>query len=277
MQFDLKSFITNASEVFHLARVTLRSKRDIQMHTHDYAEIFWIEDGEGYHLINGEKIKIEPGYLCTVRPDDEHTFMAKSAMNGLTVTNLAFKRSTLDYFKDRYFKNTNLYFWSLNHLPFSLRIPKEELCLLSGKADHLFNQPKNNINLDRFLLFIFELIEPNCNSYNEEMPYWLHNAIENYNSPANFQNGVEGFLSLTNKSNDHTNRMLKKYTGKTLTETVNNEKIKYAARMLLMTDASIKAIASDCGYGNIGYFYKVFKMNFKISPKDYRICNRRIM
>jgi len=55
MKFNLDSFLTDSKEVFHLARVTLRSKGDIEMHTHDYAEIFWIEEGEGFHLINGDE------------------------------------------------------------------------------------------------------------------------------------------------------------------------------------------------------------------------------
>lgn len=277
MKFNLESFLVDSNEVFHLARITLRSKGDIQMHTHDYAEIFWIEEGEGFHLINGENVKISPGYLCTVRPGDEHTFIANSRVKGLTITNLAFKSSTLDYFQNRYFPDTNLYFWSKSHLPFSFRVPKEELNLLSGKADHVINQQKNNIHLDRLLLFIFEIIEPSYEDFDPDMPYWLQLALENYNSPALFKKGVDGFLSLTNKSLDHCNRIIKKYTGKTLTDTINGAKIKYAARLLVMTDASVKTIASDCGYGNIGYFYRVFKANFKMSPKDYRIYNKRII
>jgi len=277
MKFNLDSFLSNSEEVFHLARVTLRSKGDIEMHTHDYAEIFWIEEGEGYHLINGEKVKIFPGYLCTLRPEDKHTFIAKSTAKGLTITNLAFKSTTLDYYRDRYFPETNLYFWSKSHLPFSFRIPAEELSLLCRKADQVINQSRGNIQLDRLLLFIFEIIEPSHKSYDNEMPYWLQSALENYNSPAVFIQGIEGFLSLTNKSIDHTNRIIKKYTGKTLTETINLSKIKYAARLLIMTDASVKTIASDCGYGNMGYFYRVFKAHYKMSPKDYRIHNKRIV
>jgi len=170
-----------------------------------------------------------------------------------------------------------LYFWSKSYLPFSFRIPADELSLLRRKADQVINQTKNNIHLDRLVLFIFEIIEPSNQSFDNEMPYWLQSALENYNSPAVFKQGVDGFLSLTNKSIDHTNRMVKKHTGKTLTEAINLAKIKYAARLLIMTDASVKTIASDCGYSNIGYFYRVFKAYFKMSPKDYRIFNKRII
>nr|WP_320120195.1 AraC family transcriptional regulator [uncultured Marinifilum sp.] len=277
MKFNIESFFADPKDVFHLARVTLRSKVDIQMHTHNYAEVFWIEEGEGYHLINGEKVKVFPGYFCMIRPDDTHAFMAKSAAKGLTITNLAFCSSTLKYFRERYFSNSNLYFWSNSHLPFTYRIPKEELSLLSTKADHVINQTKNNIHLDRLLLFIFEIIEPANEIYDREMPYWLQSALEKYNSPAVFKKGVDGFLLLANKSLDHCNRILKKHKGKTLTETINEAKIKYAAKLLVMTDASVKTIAFDCGYSNIGYFYRVFKAHFKMSPKNYRVHNKRII
>ena len=213
MKFSLESFTADVKDVFHLARITLRSKEDIQMHTHDYAEIFWIEEGEGFHLINGEKVKISPGYLCMVRPDDEHTFMAKSAKQGLTITNLAFYQNTLAYLRSRYFPDTNLYFWSESHLPFSFRMSEDDLKLLSNKADQVINQTKTNIHLDRFLLFIFEIIEPSHEDMNLDMPYWMQSALENYNSPFVFKQGVAGFLSLANKSLDHCNRILKKYTG----------------------------------------------------------------
>ncbi|WP_372754114.1 helix-turn-helix domain-containing protein [Labilibaculum sp.] len=277
MKFYLDSFLADPKEAFHLARITLHSNGDLHMHTHDYAEIFWIEEGEGFHLINGDKINISPGYLCTIRPKDKHTFIAKSAIKGLTITNLAFKTSTLDYFRSRYFADTNFYFWNKSHLPFSFRIPKDELSLLSGKVDRMINQTKNNIHLDRLLLIIFEILEPSYESLDSEMPYWLKSALENYNSPVMFKQGVDGFLSLTNRSLDHCNRILKKNTGKTLTDTMNQAKIKYAAQLLVMTDSSVKIIASDCGFGNIGYFYRVFKQHFNMSPRNYRIYNKRII
>ncbi|BAX81393.1 AraC family transcriptional regulator [Labilibaculum antarcticum] len=277
MQFNLESFLANTKDVFHLSRITLRSKSDIQMHTHDYAEIFWIEEGEGFHLINGDKIKISPGYLCTVRATDKHTFIAKTAKQGITISNLAFHQDTLEYLKNRYFLNTNLYFWSESQLPFSMRMDEEGLKLLRNKANQVITQSKNNIHLDQFLLFIFEIITPIGGNENSLIPYWMQASLEKYNSPLYFKQGVEGFLSLTNRSLDHCNRILKKGTGKTLTETLNLAKITYAARLLIMTDASIKAIVSDCGFNNMGYFYRVFKSQFNMSPKDYRVSNKKII
>jgi len=277
MKFTLDTFTSGSFESFHLARITLRSKEDIKMHTHDYAEIFWIEEGDGFHLINGEKIKVFPGYMCMVRPNDKHAFKAKSVKYGLTVTNLAFHMETLSYFQNRYFPNTKLYFWSESHLPFTYSLSEESLKLIRNKVDQVMNQLNNNINLDRFLLFIFGIIQPSHENMNANMPYWMQSALEKYNSPFHFKQGVEGFLALTNRSLDHCNRILKKNTSKTLTETINEAKIKYAGKLLVMTNASIKTIASDCGFGNMGYFYKIFKFNFKMSPKDYRVSYKKII
>jgi mannose-6-phosphate isomerase-like protein (cupin superfamily) len=75
---EVQSFFFNDfvrdDEVLHLARVTIYSRRDISLHKHDFAEIFWVENGHGTHLVNGREIKLEPGDLVMIRPDDEHTF-----------------------------------------------------------------------------------------------------------------------------------------------------------------------------------------------------------
>lgn len=56
--FLLSDFISE-NEVFHIARVTLTSRQDLSYHSHNYAELLWIESGEGIHHINGYNIHIK--------------------------------------------------------------------------------------------------------------------------------------------------------------------------------------------------------------------------
>ena len=51
--FKLSDFVIG-DEKFHLATTTITSGTDLKIHNHDYAEIFWIKDGEGLHVINGK-------------------------------------------------------------------------------------------------------------------------------------------------------------------------------------------------------------------------------
>src|SRR6202012_4039147 len=98
-RFLLRQFI-NEDDSFHIARGTIHSRYDLSLDTHDYAEIFWIENGTGYHIINGQKVPLKPGNLVMIRPDDDHTFTSSTA--GLTVMNLAFSADILDYLRERY-------------------------------------------------------------------------------------------------------------------------------------------------------------------------------
>lgn len=107
--FKLSNFVTE-KESFHVARTTITSGTDLKLHSHDYAEIFWIKDGDGQHLINGEEIKVSEGYICMIRPEDKHTFKPNSNSGGLTITNIAFSKENLDYLKNRYFENVNSLF-----------------------------------------------------------------------------------------------------------------------------------------------------------------------
>lgn len=87
--FELSSFL-HPGETFHLARVNIISRQDLSFHTHDYAELLWIEKGSGYHLVNGERLRIGPGDLIMIRPQDAHTYAASTKGGGITLITLRF-------------------------------------------------------------------------------------------------------------------------------------------------------------------------------------------
>lgn len=77
-QFKLSYFLS-ANEVFHIARVNITSSQDLSLHTHDYAEILWIEKGTGYHHVNGRQVRLSAGDMVMIRPRDCHTFRRRGA------------------------------------------------------------------------------------------------------------------------------------------------------------------------------------------------------
>ena len=68
------SYFLSANEKFHIARVNITSSQDLSLHSHDYAEILWVEKGTGIHHVNGHQFRLSPGDLIMVRPKDRHTF-----------------------------------------------------------------------------------------------------------------------------------------------------------------------------------------------------------
>lgn len=76
--------------------------------------------------------------------------------------------------------------------------------------------------------------------------------------------------SLVNMSHVSFNRFMKKRTGKTFVEYVNDVRIGYAAIRLLEKDNSISEIAFNCGFNNIANFNRVFKNLKKCTPSQYK-------
>ncbi len=75
---------------------------------------------------------------------------------------------------------------------------------------------------------------------------------------------------LAHMSESTLRRLFKDYTGKTLGDYLREMRMVTAARMLLLTDASISTIATESGYADANYFARVFKKVFGISPVAYR-------
>lgn len=274
--FKLETFLSDQQETFHIARTTISSKNDLVYHTHDYAEVFWIEKGEGIHLINQQELPIKSGTFYLIRPKDCHTFKVKGIGNNLVITNVAFARSNLDYYQPRYFPGQDKLFWSKEKIPFSFHLEQDQLHDLSVMADRLLTQPRDFLHLDYILLHIFRLLT-RVSTELRHLPHWLAYALDHFNRPDQFQQGLPAFVALTGRSIDHVNRTLQHHLQQTLTETINKAKLEYARHQLIMTNAPIKSISANCGYDNLSYFHRIFKKQYGLSPKNYRRINHNFL
>lgn len=272
--FRLNDFLEN-EEVFHLARTTINSQKDLIYHHHDYVEIFWIKEGSGKHLVNGQEIPIQQGSLWMIRPEDRHTFKMAAKSTGLVITNIAFAKDDLNYFRNRYFKDSYTYFWETGEIPFHTVLNREQLSDISNLSDNLLIKERSYLHLDHVLLHIFEMLTEENFNY-EAFPHWLSHALKQYSTPKYFNSGVPGFVKLTGRSADHVNRVIKSYMRQTLTETINKLRLEFASKQLALTNTPIKIITAECGYASLSYFHRLFKSKYGISPKEYRERNKKV-
>ena len=66
-------------------------------------------------------------------------------------------------------------------------------------------------------------------------------------------------------------RKIKKLSGHTYTELLQEKRLSRAAFLLKGTTRNIEDIARSVGYDNISYFHRLFKAQFHCSPRQYRI------
>lgn len=65
-------------------------------------------------------------------------------------------------------------------------------------------------------------------------------------------------------------RFIKKSTGKTFIDSLNEIRLGRATRLLIDTNQTIAEIAYGCGFNNISNFNRIFKRKKNCTPKEFR-------
>jgi two-component system response regulator YesN len=71
-------------------------------------------------------------------------------------------------------------------------------------------------------------------------------------------------------STAHLSRMFKKQTGRNFSDYVTEKRLEHVCHLIVTTDMKISDIVSTMGYQNINYFNKIFKLQYNITPTQYR-------
>lgn len=105
---------------------------------------------------------------------------------------------------------------------------------------------------------------------NSEMPSWLSELLLNMSKIENLQEGYERMCELAPCSPSHLCRLMKQISGKTPTQYINQERLKYAVYLLAQIDREILDICECCGFSNVSHFYHLFREQFGVSPAKFR-------
>ncbi|WP_210488164.1 AraC family transcriptional regulator [Rufibacter aurantiacus] len=65
-------------------------------------------------------------------------------------------------------------------------------------------------------------------------------------------------------------RFIKKRTGKTFIESLNEIRLGHASRMLIDTTETISEVSFKCGFNNLSYFNRIFRRKNGCTPKEFR-------
>lgn len=257
-----------SATLFHVEHCPLARIRDQAMHTHDFAEVFWVSRGAVRHLINGNEQTMLTGDLCMIRPErDRHQIANRSP--DFTILNTAFPRLILDDIRVRY--NLADDFWGgSDSLPGLYHLTAAELEWLNAAGMELKHAPQERIRIDRFLLNLLGSTGKTITDPYRACPDWLRQACELIHQPENLQAGVKAFFAIAGRAPEHVARTLKQRTGKTPTEVIVEARLAHAASLLTNSEAKILEVALDCGFTSLSYFYKVFQKGFGMTPRRYR-------
>lgn len=265
-----------AHQWLYVARFRLTARDRLTTHTHDFAEVFWVEDGAGVHLLDRDAHELRTGDVVGVLPSAVHGFRTRDEV---TLVNIAFRVEVLEELRDRYEASLGGRAWPWDPATSgtataagpSGRVRLREL------AEHLAYGRQDRLALDWFLVTLLEEVL-RADDAPGELPGWLADALRRFSGDAEaIAAGVPALVAMAGRSTEHVNRVLRQATGRTTTETVNRLRLTRAAMALRMDDDAIATVAAEQGFTNLSHFYRLFGERYGTTPRRYRLAHRGVV
>ncbi|MFL9838674.1 helix-turn-helix domain-containing protein [Flavobacterium rakeshii] len=257
----------------------IKDSFDFPIHYHPEYEINFILNGKGVKRIVGDHIEeIDDVELVLVGPNLHHGW----EMN--TCKNKKVHEITIQFHNDLF---------SDSLLSRRIMMPIKDMfnrsnhgILFSKKTgEELANRLISISKLDGmdYFLEIISILHDMANSRNQRLLSTFtvdHDTFEDDDKmklvyehiQKNFSNKItlDEVSDITSMSPVSFNRFIKKRTGKTFVNYLNDIRVGYAARWLIEKDLSISEIAFKSGFNNIANFNRIFKSIKNTTPSQYR-------
>ena len=254
----------------------------VPMHWHDEMEIIAVKKGKGRITVDTVSYPVEEGDILAVFPGQLH---AISCGNGerMEYENIIFHPNMLiskktdtcntDYLVPLLSGNVSLPLLYTPDSPHYAEISacidaNDEICKTYPSGYQLF------IKGQLFLLFYIlfhkcSTKEPSGKDRSkslEKMKLILKYVENNYMEKIT----IEDIANEVGLSQSHFMKYFKNTMGTSFVDYLNEYRLTMASRLLISSDSSILAIASEVGFENLSYFNRIFKKRFGQTPREYR-------
>ncbi|KOF56773.1 MULTISPECIES: AraC family transcriptional regulator [Clostridium] len=251
-------------------------------HTHNYIEVSYVYEGSLIQIIDGRKIKLEKGEIIFLNQYITHEIEASG--KGDIIINFIIKPEFFDYILTLLgdenviskFLITTLYkdYEAGEYLYFKVSEKKEIQDLLTKIITELYELTIMRDAAIKLLVGLL-LVELSRNSENIEV-YSMNNyekmiiiSIFKY-IDENYNKATLGEASEKLKQpNYKLSKLIKKHTGMTFKELLQEKRLSKAIELLQMSSYSISEIIELVGYENPTYFYKIFEKKYGVTPRKY--------
>ena len=75
---------------------------------------------------------------------------------------------------------------------------------------------------------------------------------------------------------DYLGRTFRQVYGRTLTQAIHARRLKHARKLLLNSEQTVESVAQACGFGEVGYFRRLFKRAEGMTPHKFRALYAKV-
>jgi len=258
----------------------VKTEFDFPLHFHEEYELNLILNAKGAKRIVGDHIStIDDVELVLVGPNLPHVWLTHECTTEITEITIQWHQ---DLFDEKFLKRNQMSFIR-QMFDKSLRgISYSEESIMAAKPRLLALKNTNGFNSVLELLSILNdlsmsksmsLLSDSGFSNNSTLKYHsrrLEKAFEFMNSNYDKDISLKDLAKLANMTDESFSRFIKKRTGNTFINSLNEIRLGHASRMLIDTTHTITEISYSCGFNNISNFNRLFKKKKHCTPKEFR-------
>jgi len=258
----------------------VKQKFDFPLHYHDEYELNLIINAKGAKRVVGGHIEvIDDMELVLIGPNLYHAWFTHQCQSEeITEVTIQFHK---DLFDERFLKRNQLSFVksmlerSQRGILFShetIAALKDRLLALDKKTgfDSVLELLSilHDLSISRNMRTLSDLSFTNEKfNYNSRR---IEKVFEYMNDNYNKQVSLAEVSRIANMPEASFSRFIKKRTGKTFIDSLNEIRLGHASRMLIDTTNTVAEIAYKCGFNNISNFNRIFKRKKFCIPKEFR-------
>lgn len=268
---DEANLVMIQGEQMAIERIQGVNDNMVKSHFHEYYEIYYLEEGKRYHMINDKIYYLNPGEFIVFPPYTMHHSYGDK--------NVGFKRVVI-YFKPEYIifpellpllsGETQIY-RAEGRAEQEVRYIVDEI-LSMQRQKRTYHQEERQLLLTQLLIKMVRLTKKEQQvQRTSRMGEVIHYINQHYMENITLENLAAAFYI----SPYYLCREFKKHTYSTIIQYVNNVRIIHAQRMFLETDKNITDISREVGFSNITHFNRVFKSITGMSPSQSKKQHRR--
>ena len=250
------------------------------LHYHEEMELNLIINAKGARRIVGDHIDtIDDMELVLVGPNLYHAWFTHQCLSE------EIKEVTIqwhkDLFEDKLLRRNQLSFFRsmLERSQKGILFSKETTKMLAPRILSL-NQKNGFDSVLELMSILHDLsISRNMRTLsdasftNEHFTYnsrRIEKAFEYMNTNYDKAISLGEVARIVNMTEVSFSRFIKKRTGNTFIDSLNEIRLGHASRMLIDTTHSIAEISYNCGFNNISNFNRIFKKKKTCTPKEFR-------
>lgn len=258
---------------YYIADFKLEKDEKNIPHAHDFYEFFVVMQGEFLEKINSQEYMLEKRSVHFIKPTDIHCMVGENKNKSNILRNIAVEKNFFEnIIKEIGYDNTQQFFspFELDETNYEIYKNKTNLLLQLEHSEEIYLFLIKSIISD---LLIFSLLN---NSSCNKIPKWLQNVYNEMCIKENYIASISYMIELSGKSQEHFTREFKKYYGITPSVFLNNLRLQESALLLRTSNLKIIDIVYECGFDNVSYFNRLFKLKFGVTPREYRDSNKKI-